>query len=143
MADVIIVDPIQVDLVFRDFFSWVVMIVLTQVKEGHYCDHYPMYIIFPLTIEVFECFDQQFNNFLHQCVNMAWMTKGIRGLPLSMLCSFYTQKMLVDLQRVQVSSILNWAITIREGFFRLGTLWGLPPLSLIDMLHANGGDFNI
>jgi hypothetical protein len=51
--------------------------------------------------------------------------------------------MLVDLQRVQAGSILNWAITVREGFFRLGTLWGLPPLSLIDMLYVNRGDFNI
>jgi hypothetical protein len=65
LADVIIVDPIQAGLVSQDFFLWVVMLVLTQVKEGHYCDHYPMYVIFPLTIEVFECFDQQFDNFLH------------------------------------------------------------------------------
>ncbi len=116
--------------------------MVTKVKEGLYCDHYPTYVIFPFTIEVFECFDQQFDKFFHQCVNMAWTTKGIGRFPLSMLCSFYKQKMLLDLQRTQVVSILNWAITVREGF-RLGILWGLPPLSLIDMFHASGGGFNI
>ncbi len=53
----------------------------------------------------------------HQCVNMAWTTKNIGGLLLSVLCFFYRQKMLVDLQRSQAGSILNCDITVGEGFF--------------------------
>jgi hypothetical protein len=30
----------------------------------------------------------------------------------------------------------------REGSSRLEVLWGLPHLSLMDMLHATGGGFN-
>jgi hypothetical protein len=48
---------------------------------------------------------------------MAWTTKNIGGLLLSVLCFFYRQKMLVDLQRSQAGSILNCDITIGEGFF--------------------------
>jgi hypothetical protein len=35
---------------------------------------------------------QQTSNFLHKCVKMAWSTKGFRSLPLSILHSFYEQK---------------------------------------------------
>jgi hypothetical protein len=37
----------------------------------------------------FWCLHQQFDNFLHKCVNMAWTTKGPESPPLPMLCSFY------------------------------------------------------
>jgi hypothetical protein len=40
---------------------------------------------------------------------------------------------------LQVASILSG--TIGEGSSRLGVLLGLPPLSLVDMLHAIGGGF--
>jgi len=33
---------------------------------------------------------------------------------------------------------LRWAVTAGEGFSRLGIL---PPLSLVDTLHATGGGF--
>jgi hypothetical protein len=43
----------------------------------------------PLAIKIFACLHQQANNFLHQCVNMAWSTKGFGGPYLLILHSFY------------------------------------------------------
>jgi hypothetical protein len=40
------------------------------------------------------------------------------------------------------ASILRRAVTAKEGSSRLGVLWGLPPLSLVDMLLATGGGFS-
>lgn len=36
-------------------------------------------------------------------------------------------------------SILRWAVTAREGSSRLGALFRLPTLYLVDLLHATGG----
>jgi hypothetical protein len=60
------------------------------------------------------------DEFLHQCANMAWGAKGIGGLPLSILCAFYKQKVLVVLERVQAISILKHVIIVGEGSSRLG-----------------------
>jgi hypothetical protein len=73
---------------------------------------------------------------------MAWIRKGTRGPPLSVLRSFYKQRVLMALQRVQVTSILRWAIIVGEGSSRLGILLGLPTLSLVDMLDATNGGFD-
>lgn len=48
----------------------------------------------------------------------------------------------MTLQRAQVVSISKWAVTAGEGSFGLGVLLGLPPLSLVTMLHASGGEFD-
>jgi hypothetical protein len=78
------------------------------------------------------------NGFFHRCANMAWGMTGIKAPPLSVLRSFYKQKVLVMLQRAQMVSILKCDVTIGEGSFRLGVLsWG-PPLSLFDMLLVPG-----
>jgi hypothetical protein len=34
-------------------------------------------------------------------------------------------------------------VTVGEGSSRLEVLWGLPALSLVDMLHATGGGFSL
>jgi hypothetical protein len=47
------------------------------------------------------------------------------------------------LQRTQATSISRQAITTREDYSKLGSLSGLPPLSLVDVLHASSGGFNI
>jgi len=39
------------------------------------------------------------------------------------------------LGRAKAASIWRRAVTAREGSSRLGVLSGLPPLSLLDMLH--------
>jgi hypothetical protein len=72
LANVIIVDPTQADLVSWPTFSHGVVTssVVIQVKEKLYRDCYLMAMFFPLAIEIFGCFHQQANNFLYQCVNM-------------------------------------------------------------------------
>ncbi len=70
-------------------FHGVVVTLVVQVKEGLYCDYYPTDVFFLLAIEVFGCFHQQADNYVHQCANMVWWAKGIVGLPLLVLCFFY------------------------------------------------------
>jgi hypothetical protein len=69
--------------------------------------------------------------------------KGIESPPLLVLHLFYRQKVSMALQRTQATSISRQAITTREGFSKLGGLLGLPPLSLVDTLHASSGGFSI
>jgi len=54
----------------------------------------------------------------------------------------YRQKVLVALQRAQATSISRQAVTAGECSSRLGALWGLPPLSLVDVLHVTNGGFD-
>jgi hypothetical protein len=55
----------------------------------------------------------------------------------------YRQKVLVALQKAQATSVLSQAVAAREcSSSRLGALSSLPPLSLVDMLHAIAGGFN-
>ncbi len=97
---------------------------------------------FLLAIQVFGCFHQQVNNFFHQCANMAWTTKGTGGPLLSLLCSFYKQRVLMALQKIQVASILRHVVIAREGFFKLRVLLNLPLLFLVDMFHVTSGGFS-
>jgi hypothetical protein len=93
LVDVIIVNFTWTDLVAHAAFSrGVVASLAVQVKKGFYCDHYSANVFFLLVIEVFSCFHQQADNFLHWCVNITWIIKGNKGLPLSVLHSFYRQK---------------------------------------------------
>jgi hypothetical protein len=69
-------------------------------------------------------------------------SKDPKGSPLLVLHSFYKERVSMALQRVQADSISRWAVTAREGSFRLGFLSSLPPVSLVDMLYATGGGFS-
>jgi hypothetical protein len=62
--------------------------------------------------------------------------KGTRGPPLSILRTFYRQRVTMVLQRAHAVSILKCFVAIGEGFSRLGILSGGPCLSLFDMLLA-------
>jgi hypothetical protein len=75
-----------------------------------------MDIFLLLTIKVFECLYQKANEFLHQCVNTVWGTKGIGGLLLLVLCTLYRQKVSMALQHAQAISILRCVVAIGEGF---------------------------
>jgi hypothetical protein len=115
---------------------------MAQVKKGLYHDHYLVDMFLPFVIKVFGYLHQEADNFLHQCGNVAWIAKGTGGPPLSILCSFYNQSVSMTLRRAQVVSISKWAVTAGEGSSGLGVLLGLPPLSLVNMLHASGGKFD-
>jgi hypothetical protein len=45
------------------------------------------------------------------------------------------------LQKAQATSILRWSVIAKKGYSWLGVLWGLCPLSLVDMLHVTNGSF--
>jgi hypothetical protein len=74
---------------------------------------------------------------------MVWGAHGIGSPPLSILCTFYRQKVLVALQHAHVFSILKHVVAIGEVSSRLGILLGGPPLSLFDMLLTKGGGSGI
>jgi hypothetical protein len=59
LANVVIADPTQVDLVSHATpSSRVAMTVTIQTKEGLYYDQHPKDMFFPLAIEVFGCIHQ-------------------------------------------------------------------------------------
>lgn len=64
IGDVIIIDPIQANLVSQVVFSHgVIAIVATQVKEGPYHDCYLANVFLLLAIEIFGCLHLQFDSF--------------------------------------------------------------------------------
>jgi hypothetical protein len=73
---------------------------------------------------------------------MTWTTKGIEGPPLSMLQSFYKQRMSVASQKTQATSIVRRIVIAGEGFSKLGVLLSLPPFFLVHMVHATNGGFD-
>jgi hypothetical protein len=100
LVDVIIVDIIWANLLSQAiFFCGAATSLVAQMKEGFYYDHYQVNVFLPLAIEVLGCFHQKVDNFLHWCANMVWIAKSTKGPPLSVLCSFYKQIVLVASQR--------------------------------------------
>jgi hypothetical protein len=43
---------------------------------------------------------------------------------------------------IDITSISRRAVVAWEGFSKLGVIWGLSPLPLVDLLHVTGGGFN-
>jgi hypothetical protein len=67
---------------------------------------------------------------------MVWEAKGTRGLPLSVWCTFYRQKVSVVLKHTQMIFILRH-VAIGEGSSRLGNLSSGPLLFLFDIAYHN------
>jgi hypothetical protein len=66
LADVVIINLTQVDLVLQvDFSCGVVMTIIAQVKDGLYCNQFLTYMFLPLVTKVFKCLHQQVDEFLH------------------------------------------------------------------------------
>jgi hypothetical protein len=62
LANVVIIDPIRVDLASRIVLSHgIVVTVVAQAKDGFYRDRFPTNMFLLLAIEVFECLHQQMN----------------------------------------------------------------------------------
>jgi hypothetical protein len=73
---------------------------------------------------------------------MALSTKGPKGLPLSILRSYYKQWVLVALQKIQVTIVLQHAIVVaRKVSSRLGVLPSFLPTFLHDLLRATNDGF--
>lgn len=73
------------------------------------------------------------NNLFHQCPNMTWIVKDIGSLPLSILHSYYKQKVSMMLQQVQATFIQRCVVIVVYGSFKLGVLFGVFPHSIFDM----------
>lgn len=135
LVDMVIANTIQVVLVFRAIsFCRVATMVVAQVKEGLYHDWHSKDVFLPLVIEIFGCVHQQANNFLHQCVNMVWLTKNTCSPRLVVLCAFYKQRVLVALQKTHATFILKCIIVVGKGSFRLTTFIGFLSLFFSNML---------
>jgi hypothetical protein len=92
LADVVIVDPIQTDLVSRvGFFHGVVMTMVVQVKEKLYHHCYPMDVFFPLIIKVFGCLHEQSNIFFVNGLTWRGQQKASEGL-LYQCCIFFIDR---------------------------------------------------
>ncbi len=90
LANVIIIKLTHANLIFQTTSFWGVATTITiQAKVVLYCDQHSNDFIL-LIIKIFGCLHQQADNFFHQCANMAWLVKGFKGPPLSILRSFYT-----------------------------------------------------
>jgi len=74
--------------------------------------------------------------FLHDYANAIWSLKGTKGPHLSTLVTFFHQKTSITLQRIQVSSILNWAIAVGLATSQLPPLQNTPPITMADLLQA-------
>jgi hypothetical protein len=72
----------------------VVTMITSQTKVLSYHNWHFENEFIPFAVEIFGCLHKKVDDLFFQCVNMAWLTKGFRGLFLSILCSFYRQKML-------------------------------------------------
>jgi hypothetical protein len=56
--------------------------------------------------------------------------KGTGGPPLAVLCTFYSQRVSIALQRVQVNTILRHVIFVGESSSRLTVFQGFYPFKL-------------
>jgi hypothetical protein len=74
--------------------------------------------------------------FLHDYANAIWSLKGIEGLHLYTLVTFLLQKVLITLQKMQVSSILNRVIAIGLATSQLPPLQNTPPITTVDLLQV-------
>jgi len=73
-----------------------------------YHNQHPIDQFLILTIEVFGYLHKHADVFLHNYANAIWSLQGTKSPHLSTLVTFFHQKVFITLQRMQVSSILNW-----------------------------------
>jgi hypothetical protein len=132
-------DPMQVDLFSQSYTTQgFATYNATQVIEWNYCDWHPTNQFFPLVVEVFGCLHKQADMFLHNCANAIWSFKWPEGLHFYVLVTFIHQKVLIKLQRLQTSSILNWARAIGLTTSWLPPLRDTPPITMANLLQVIG-----
>jgi hypothetical protein len=90
LTDVVIANPMWMNLLLQ-FCATQGFIAsdVIQVKERNYNKWHPTDQFLPLAIEVFICLHKQVDVFLHDCVNAIWSLKGLKGLPLYVLVTFF------------------------------------------------------
>ncbi len=144
----ILTDVIIVDLTCANLISWVVfsqrmvVIIVAKAKVVSYCDQHLEGAFMPFVVEILRCLHQQRNDFLHQCANMAWSTKGFGGPPLSIIHSFCKQKNVSDFSKsLGCHCLMLNNYGNRKAFSRLGVFPNFPPISLHNLFHATNDEF--
>jgi hypothetical protein len=74
---------------------------------------------------------------------MAWSTKGFKSLPLSILHSFYEQRVSMAFLKIQTIFILMQAIITMETFFEVRCFSSFVPTPLSNLLYATSERFKI
>ncbi len=94
--------------IMGDSFLWggYVLGVIGSSGEGR-IGRYLVDVFLPLAIEVFGCLHQHADTFFYWCANMMWTTKGTKGLPLLVLCSFYKHRM-INMLTLFFIDVLTW-----------------------------------
>jgi hypothetical protein len=105
---------------------WFKKIIL---KHLHHIDPF-----FLSTIKVFGCLHKWTDVFWYDCANAIWSLKGLEGLHLFVLVTFFYQKISITLQKVQMSSILSWMVAICLTTSRLPPLQNTPSIDTTDLL---------
>jgi hypothetical protein len=95
LVNLITIKPTQVDILVQSYSTQVfITSKAIHIKEKSYRDQHPT-----LTIEVFGYLHKQTNVFLHDCVNVVWSLKGPKHPPLSILVTYFYQKIPITLQK--------------------------------------------
>jgi hypothetical protein len=141
LVDVVTIDPTWANLLSRTAHSNEVVVTLaTQMKEGYYCDRYPVDVFFPLTIEVFGFFTNRFTISFINVLTWCGQQRAPKAFLYWCCIQFINRECWWCYKKAQIASISKQDVTIRV---RLGLefYWVYIPLSLVDKLHANGGRF--
>jgi hypothetical protein len=107
-----------------------------QVKKRTIATNTPLINSSLLVIEVFGCLHEHVDVFLHDYVNVIWSLKRLEGLHLSTFVTFFHQKVLITLQKMQASSILSLAVVVGLVISQLSPLQDTPPITMADLLQA-------
>jgi hypothetical protein len=71
----------------------------THAKQMSYHDQHPTYQFFLLSIKVYSHFHKQMDIFSHECANVAWVMKGLKGLLVFILVIFLHQRISITFQK--------------------------------------------
>jgi hypothetical protein len=93
VAGVIIANPTRANLLPQSYtIQGFVASNAVQAKEMNYCNQHPTNQFLPLVTKLFGCLHKHVDVFLHDCANVVWSLKGLEGLHLSTLVTFFHQK---------------------------------------------------
>jgi hypothetical protein len=112
LVNIVIANPMWANLLPRTYtIQRFVASNVAQAPKRRYCDQHPINQFLPLVIEVFGYLHKQADVF-YTIMPTHLELEMPEGLHLSVLVTFLHQKVSVELQRMQTSSILSWMIAI-------------------------------
>lgn len=126
-----LVDKSFVEDILVRKFSWMGIMNNTQIKTKTKLSKFPIKIsILPLSNEVFDYLHKQVDVFLQVCINNVWQMKSLEHSPLSILTTYFKQKIWIMLQKLQPSTILSWALLMRSTTSQFPLLTNPLPITI-------------